>query len=182
MFSERLGDCMKRIGILGGAFDPVHIGHLMMAERAADAFDLDQVVFVVAHQSPFKLNGNANAKHRLAMVKKAIAGNDRFKASDVEIKRGGVSYTIDTLEHFRKTYKGAELFLIIGEDNVQHLNRWKHIDAIRQMAKMIVIERDWFDVSSSMIRNCLDQKKSIRYLTTDTVVRYIKENHLYKKA
>jgi nicotinate-nucleotide adenylyltransferase len=169
---------MKRIGLLGGAFDPIHTGHLMMAEAAADAFGLDQVIFVVAHQSPFKGKA-ASPKHRLAMVKAAVKGNARFAVSDVELKRKGVSYTIDTVGSYKHHNPDTEVFLIIGQDNVAGLSRWKHIDILRKMAHFVVIERDWFDVSSTLIRHKVSQKKSARYLTTDSVIRYIKQHRLY---
>ncbi len=170
---------MKRLGILGGSFDPVHQGHLMMAESAADAFSLDKVVFVVANHSPFKDERNASAPDRLNMVKAAIKHNPRLELSDVEIKRGGISYTVDTLNYFKKEYPHAELFLIIGGDNVPGLGRWKNIEAIKAMARFIVIERDWFDVSSSLLRDRLNKKKSIRYLTPESVIRYITKHCLY---
>ncbi len=171
---------MKYIGILGGSFDPVHNGHLMMAQSAVDAFGLDKVFFVVASHSPFK-DKAGSPKDRLAMVKKAVQGNASFAVSDIELKRGGVSYTIDTVSHFRKKFPKAQLFLIIGEDNVAGLPRWKNIEALEKTAKFIVIERDWFDVSSTLIRQKLEQKKSIRYLTPDGVIRYIKQNRLYAR-
>ncbi|MBI4309851.1 MAG: nicotinate (nicotinamide) nucleotide adenylyltransferase [Candidatus Omnitrophica bacterium] len=175
-----MGKSENKLGILGGCFDPVHAGHLMMAEAAADAFGLDKVIFVAANQPPFKNGGAAaSARDRLAMVKAAIKGNPRLAVSDVEIKRGGVSYTVDTLDYFRKIYPAAELFLIIGGDNVAGLAGWKSIDSIRKFASFIVIERDWFDVSSTLIRQRIKQKKSIRYLTADGVIRYINRNRLY---
>ena len=171
-----------KIGILGGSFDPLHVGHLMMAESAADAFGLDKVIFVVANQSPFKMSERAGTQDRLAMVKAAIKGNARLAVSDIELKRGGVSYTIDTLNYFRKILPSVELFLIIGEDHVPGLPGWKNIEAIKQLAGFIVIERAWFDVSSSLVRQRLKQKKSIRYLTTDGVIRYINRRHLYLES
>jgi nicotinate-nucleotide adenylyltransferase len=170
---------MKRIGILGGAFDPIHLGHLMMAENAADAFCLDKVIFTVAFQSPFK--GKAvSPKHRLNMVKAAIKGNKRFEVSDIELKRKGVSYTIDTVGYFKHHHPSDELFLIIGQDNVSGLKNWKNIDVLKKMAQFIVIERDWFNVSSTLIRTKLKEKKSVRYLTPDAVIGYISRHNLYK--
>ena len=172
---------MKRIGILGGAFDPIHIGHLMMAENAADAFGLDRVIFTVAFQSPFKAKA-VSPTHRLAMVKAALKGNPRLGVSDIEIKRGGVSYTVDTVRHFKALYPKAQLFLIIGEDNVAGLSRWKNIGAVQKLAKCIVIERYWFDVSSTLIRRKLKARKSIRYLTPDAVIAYINKKGLYGRS
>jgi nicotinate-nucleotide adenylyltransferase len=169
---------MKRIGILGGAFDPIHHGHLMMAENAADAFKLDQVIFVVANQSPFK--GKAvSPKHRLAMVKAAVKGNPRFSVSNIELKRKGVSYTIDTVGYFKHHHPDAEVFLIIGEDNVPGFDHLKNIEALRKMVQFVVIDRAWFNVSSTLIRHKISQKKSVRYLTADPVIRYISRHRLY---
>jgi nicotinate-nucleotide adenylyltransferase len=171
---------MRKIGILGGAFDPIHLGHLMMAENAADAFGLDKVIFTVAFQSPFKGKA-ASPKHRLNMVKAAIKGNKRFEVSDVELKRKGVSYTIDTVGYFKHHHPNDELFLIIGQDNVSGLKNWKNIDVLKKMAHFVVIERDWFNVSSSLIRTKLKTKKSVRYLTPDAVIGYISRHNLYGK-
>ena len=172
---------MRKIGILGGSFDPVHAGHLMMAESAAGAFELDKVIFVVANQSPFK-KVKATAQDRLSIIKAAIKSNSRLAVSDIELKRGGISYTADTLGHFKKTCPRAELFLIIGDDLTAGLSRWRNIAAVKKCARFIVIERGWFDVSSTLIRRRLRQKKSIRYLTTDAVIKYINRHHLYQES
>jgi len=171
---------MKRVGILGGSFDPIHNGHLLMAELARDKMGLDQVVFVPAFCSPHKLGKVLPAgSRRLAMVKLAIKGNPNFISSDIELKRGGVSYSIDTLRALRARHPKAQLFWITGEDNVRGLSTWKDFPAIIRMAAFIAVSRAWFPVSSSEVRQRLRQKKSIRYLTPDSVIRYIKQHRLY---
>ncbi len=171
---------MKKIGILGGSFNPIHVGHLMMAQGALDALSLDEVVFMPAHCSPHKRDEDlASSEHRLSMVRLAIAGNKRFSLSDMEIKRGGKSYTIETIRSFKKQHPQSRLFFIIGEDNVPGLKTWQGIDEILRTASFIVINRSWFDVSSSLIRQHIKRKKSIRYLTSDAVVNYILRKKLY---
>ncbi|MBI3601699.1 MAG: nicotinate (nicotinamide) nucleotide adenylyltransferase [Candidatus Omnitrophica bacterium] len=171
---------MRKIGFLGGSFNPIHVGHLMMAQAALDTLGLDEVVFVPAYCSPHKRDEDlASGQERLNMVRLAIAGNKRLSLSDVEIKRGGKSYTIETIRSFKNQYPRARLFFIIGEDNVAGLRTWQGIDEILCMASFIVINRSWFDVSSSLIRQHIKRKRSIRYLTPDAVVNYILRKKLY---
>jgi len=171
---------MNRIGILGGSFDPIHNGHLLMAELARDKMRLDQVIFIPACCSPHKVNkALPDGLDRLNMVKLAIKGNPFFTASAMELKRGGISYTIDTLRALRAQYPKAQLFWITGEDNVQGLKTWKSFPEIIRLASFIAVSRLWFNVSSSGIRQRVKRKKTIRYLTPDSVIRYIKQHKLY---
>ena len=172
---------MQRIGILGGSFNPVHNGHLLMAELAMAHMHLDHVIFMPAHCSPYKTGQNlADAKHRLNMVRLAIKGNPNLCLSDMEIKRGGVSYAIDTLRAVHEQNPKAKLFWIVGEDNVGGLEGWKDFDQIIGLASFVAISREWFNISSSLIRRNVRQKKSIRYLTPEAVIRYINKHHLYR--
>lgn len=172
---------MARIGILGGSFNPVHHGHLLMAELAHDKMRLDQVVFIPANCSPFKSLGQLpSGQHRLNMIKAAIAGNAHFSVSDLELKRGGPSYTIDTLRVLRQENPKAKLFWIIGEDNITGLKSWKNFDEIISLASFVAISRLWFNISSSEIRRRLKQKRSIRYMAPDRVVEYINTHKLYQ--
>jgi len=113
---------VKRIGILGGTFNPVHIGHLAIAQMASDKLRLDKVIFVPCNLPPHKSVKNMpSAHHRYNMVKLAIAGNDQFEISNFEIKKNGKSYSIDTLKYFRRLFgKSAKLFFIVGGDTVSH--------------------------------------------------------------
>ena len=170
-----------RIGILGGSFNPIHNGHLLMAELARDKMRLDKVIFMPAHCSPHKTRKHLpDGGHRLSMVKLAIKGNADFTAGDLELKRAGISYTIDTLKALRLRYPKAQLFWIIGEDNIAGLRTWKDFSAIIRLASFIAVSRLWINISSSELRGRLKQKKSIRYLTADGVIRYIKVNRLYR--
>src|SRR5262245_48459057 len=114
-----------RVAIFGGSFNPIHVGHLMLAEEAAERLGLDRVIFVPAAESPLKgRTGMAPAAARLEMARKAVAGNRRFAVSDVEVKRGGKSYTVETLEHFRRALpRGARLWLVLGRDAAADLGK-----------------------------------------------------------
>lgn len=172
----------KRIGILGGSFNPIHHGHLLMAELARQKMDLTQVIFMPAHCSPFKSKVKlASAKDRLRMVELAIMDNHFFSVSDMELKRKGVSYTIDTLREVRTLCPNAELFWIVGHDHVPGLKSWKYFDEIIKIASFVAVSREWFNVSSSEIRQSAVKGRSIRYLTTDPVVKYIETRRLFQK-
>ena len=188
-----------KIGILGGSFNPIHHGHLLMAQAAMEGMGLDEVIFVPAACSPHKADKDlAPAKDRLAMARAAIKGEAQFSLSDCEIKRGGKSYSIDTVRYFRELRPKAELFWIIGADSLSTLHTWKDIKEILKIASFIAVNRPGckqvkpkagikinqvmmpgVEISSSDIRRRLKAKKSIRYLTTDPVIRYILKKNLY---
>ena len=189
---------MKRIGILGGSFDPIHFGHLLMAQSAAEALKLDAVFFVPALRSPFKIRHFLpEAGKRLVMAKEAIKGNKAFKLYDGELRRGRVSYTIDTLKELKAKYPRSKFYLLMGADNLRTFHRWKDPQGILSLARLMVLNRPGFDknypkrwpylkinmpavdISSSDIRQRLKTKKSIWYLTPKTVIRYIKRYRLY---
>lgn len=132
----------KRIGIFGGTFDPVHRAHLAVAESARQHAGLDLVIFVVAGTPPHKRDEvHETAEHRLRLVETAIAGRDGLAASRVEIDRDGPSYTVDTLYELEAQYPGAELFLIIGEDSLVDLPKWRMPDRILDRAHLLVVPR-----------------------------------------
>lgn len=173
----------KRIGILGGSFNPIHHGHLLMAEIARQKMDLDQVIFMPAYCSPFKSNVPlASPQDRLNMVSLAIADHHYFSVSDLELNRQGISYTIDTLRTIRDVCPSAELFWIVGHDHVPGLKKWKYFSEIIAMASFVAVSRMWFNISSSEIRQTLRDGGSIRYLTPDAVVRYIEGKRLYRNG
>ncbi|MDZ4242549.1 MAG: nicotinate-nucleotide adenylyltransferase, partial [Candidatus Omnitrophota bacterium] len=130
-----------RIGLLGGTFNPVHIGHMVIAQTALDKAGLDRVIFVPCHEPPHKkIPHLASARDRLAMIRLAVAENPRFDVSDVEVRRAGRSYTIDTVRHFRDLYKGkAKLHFIIGGDSFAALSAWHCIDEIARIVTFIVV-------------------------------------------
>jgi nicotinate-nucleotide adenylyltransferase len=187
-----------KIGILGGTFNPIHIGHLILAEEAREKLGLDKVIFVPAYQPPHKDNSDiAQAGARFTMIKLAIKGNKNFEVSDIEIKRNGRSYTIDTIKEFKLKYPKDDLYFIIGSDLLKYLNDWKDLGEIIKMVKFIVATRPGYplekipsyiktipiravDVSGFEVRECIEENKSFRYLVPEAVCDYISRKGLYK--
>ncbi len=131
-----------RLGILGGSFDPIHLGHLRSAEEVREAFALDRVTFVPANRPPHKPDRRmADGRQRLDMVELAVAGNPAFRASGLEIDRGGVSYSVDTLEEFAATCRDAELFFIVGIDAFGEMQTWKDAARLFDLASVVVTNR-----------------------------------------
>lgn len=187
-----------KLGLLGGSFNPIHHGHLITATRAAEAVRLDRVLFIPAAQSPLKTGRDlAPAADRWAMLRLALRGNRRFAASDLELRRGGVSYTVDTLREIRRQTK-ASLFWILGTDAAALLPRWKAIDEVRRLATFVIVSRPGekpprhlpedvvlqvplLQISSSEIRDRARKALDLRYLAPDPVVRYIERKGLYRR-
>ena len=135
-----------RIGVFGGSFDPVHIGHLVAAECCREQADLDRVVFVPAAIQPHKQHRQlASGQHRMDMLTLATAGHDAFEVSGDELERGGVSYTIDTLERLRDRHPGDELLLLLGPDAFLGLPTWRDPRRIIAMADIVAMERESLD-------------------------------------
>ncbi len=175
----------RRIGVFGGTFDPIHVGHLAVASAAAHGADLDEVLFVVAHR-PWQKVGTRDISPsglRLAMVQAATESRADFSASSIEIDRGGSSYTIDTIETLRLADPGADFVLVIGSDVVSSLNTWHRHDELRDMCTLAVVDRpgdvgsepppNWtvrrvdaplMDLSSSMLRSRLAADLPVDYL------------------
>jgi nicotinate-nucleotide adenylyltransferase len=131
-----------KIGFMGGSFDPVHCGHLQAARDACKFVRLARVIFVPAAHAPLKSSApQASAADRLAMLRAAIKGEPRFAVSDHEIRQGGVSYTIDTMRHFRAEFPGARLHWIIGADQLARLPQWREIDALAKLVHFVVMDR-----------------------------------------
>ncbi|MDZ8119775.1 nicotinate-nucleotide adenylyltransferase [Pontiella agarivorans] len=128
---------VRRFGLFGGSFDPVHSGHLIIAQDAAEKLELDQVVFIPAAIPPHKQHlQQASAEHRLNMLKLALKSDRRFFVSDVEISRGGVSYFVDTVSSMKRDMPAAELFLIVGSDTLVDLHNWYRIDEIMKYCEI----------------------------------------------
>jgi len=135
----------QRIGIIGGSFNPIHVAHLIIADRFVEQCALDTCIFVPAHQSPFKVGGRGHrdpsARQRFEMVQAATSLNVRFDVSSAEIDRGGVSYTIDTVRELRAVQPNAELFLLIGSDQAIEFVGWKDWQDICRMAQLCIVRR-----------------------------------------
>lgn len=186
-----------KIGILGGTFNPIHIGHLILAEEIREKIGLDKIIFVPTYLPPHKNNTDiAPAWDRYRMIKLAIKRNPFFLVSDFEIKKDGLSYTIDTIKEFKKVYPQDDLYFLIGSDLLKYLDDWKDLPEILQMVKFIVATRPGYplekipayistmeiravDVSAFEVRQCIKNKKSFRYLVPEAVFRYINKNKLY---
>jgi len=192
---------MQRIGIFGGTFDPPHVGHLIAAEMARDAYAIERMLFVPAAHSPLKASEKATpVEHRLAMTELLVAGNTNFEVSDIELKREGTSYTIDTLRALQHLNPDSALFLFIGMDNAARFQQWKDPEEVSKAAMVVALPRRGFEfneipdeiryllevfpiplieVSSTEIRERVRSGKTIRYLVPPAVEQYIREKKLY---
>jgi nicotinate-nucleotide adenylyltransferase len=183
-----------RTGIYGGTFNPVHHGHLILARQALEEFKLDRLIFVPAAESPFKIqNHTAPAGDRLAMLRLAIAGENRFSVDPLEIERGGISYSIDTVKMFRSRDPKAELFFLVGEDNADRLTEWHRFEDLKKLVFFVVLSRSEdfesseypvvqrrIEISSTEIRNRVAKQESITYLVPESVKHYIEQHQLYQ--
>jgi len=188
---------LKKIGILGGTFNPVHTGHLILAQDALEQFGLDRVLFIPCahppHKTPYRL---APASHRIGMLKAALNGDSRFAVSDMEIKRGGVSYSIDTLRELRRMFPKSVLYFIIGADSLTELHSWRKVGEIQKLCIFIAMGRPGYvvrsssnvrlfkghlvEISSSEIRKRVAEGRRIRHLVPKAVERYIRSRCLYQ--
>jgi nicotinate-nucleotide adenylyltransferase len=131
-----------KLGLFGGSFDPVHLGHLLVAQAAIEELGLDKLFFIPAAQSPFKPDSRpAPASARLQLLRLALAGRTNCGIDGQEIRRGGVSYTVDTLRDYAKKFPGAELFYLIGADHAARLNEWREPNELAKLAEFVVIPR-----------------------------------------
>lgn len=190
---------MKRIGLFGGSFDPVHLGHLLVAQAAREELGLDRLFFVLAAQSPFKPESRpAPAAARLQWLRLALAGQCHCEIDDQEIRRGGISYAIDTLRDYGRRFPQAAFFYLIGADNVAKLPLWREANALAQLAEFVVIPRPGggdppfpapfrgrkltgfpMAVSSSQIRERVKAGLPIDPLVPTAVAGAIRDHRLY---
>lgn len=193
-----------KIGLLGGSFDPVHFGHLMAAQDAFEQHRLDKVILVPAAQAPLKPNEvQSLAEDRLAMLRAATEWDHRFEVSDIELQRGGTSYTIDSVKHFRREYPDARLFWIIGGDQLPKLHLWHDIGELAQLIEFIFLERPGHPVrehpdipglrlhrcdghllaiSSTELRERVRRGLSLDYFVPHKAIVYIREHGLYRSS
>ncbi len=189
-----------KIGLFFGSFNPVHVGHMAIANYMAQNTDLDQVWMVVSPHNPLK-NKKTLAKDfdRLHLINLAIGSNDLLRASDIEFYLPKPSYTIDTLTYLKEKYPTHQFVLIMGSDNIATLHKWKNYEQILQHEIYVyqrpnykegdlvnhenvkLFEAPLFDISASYIRKTIKEKKSIQYLVPDTVYEYLKMSPIYEK-
>jgi nicotinate-nucleotide adenylyltransferase len=192
---------MSKIGIFGGTFDPIHMGHLITAQSVREIRELDKIIFIPAYISPHKTEAKASStEHRINMIKRAIEDVPFFDCSDIEIKKGGISYTVDTLRELKKIY--YEIEFIIGYDNIFSFNKWKDPDEILKLAKIIVLKRKsslpptyedkyyhqaifvqtrGIEISATDIRERVKNGQPVHFLVPQKVKEYIYEQNLYKE-
>jgi nicotinate-nucleotide adenylyltransferase len=184
---------LKKIGIYGGSFDPIHHGHLILAREAREALVLAKIIFVPAAMSPLKGRGPvASGDLRLKMLHAAVEGEEGFAVDDCELRRPPPSWTIDTVLEIRKREPASEIYLLIGEDNVATLDRWRRFDELETMVRFVVLDRTGsqtqgnydivrrkIDISATEIRNRVAHGQSIRYLVPPPVEEIIQREKLY---
>jgi nicotinate-nucleotide adenylyltransferase len=190
----------KRLGIMGGTFDPIHNGHLVAASEAASRYNLEKVIFVPTANSVFKHNKIvATQEHRYLMCVVATAANPSFIVSRADIDRGGTTYTIDTLQDIKKEYPEYELFFITGADAVRDIESWNEYEKLFSLAKFVAVTRPGYSIDKKLTEkygvdqlqvpamaisstDCRERAKSnkpIWYLVPDGVVQYINKHQVY---
>ncbi len=200
---------LQRLGIFGGSFNPVHVGHCIMAEHFVQQMRLDRCLFVPTSISPFKQEErpDVSAHHRLQMLQSVCRRNATFGVDDCEIRRGDVSYTIDTLEIMRERYPQSDLFLLIGSDQAKAFTKWRRWQDVSSLAQVCIARRPFInadeeqavvrelqgdgrapilldvpfvEISSHSIRERIAESKTVRYLVPDSVLRHIRKHKLYR--
>ncbi len=200
------GKKIRKTGILGGTFDPIHMGHLMIGESARESLELERVILIPSGCSYMKENVST-AEHRYKMTELAISGNPYFEVSDIETKRTGDTYSYETLEKLRVCYPDDQFYFIVGADTVFSISSWKNPELIFQNCTLAVSVREGYDmeainqgialltqkyqaniclfaldridISSTQIREKLQSGSSIKYYIPDSVIEYINRNNLY---
>lgn len=191
-----------KLGIFGGTFDPPHIGHLIVAQDAWAALRLDRLLFMLANVPPHKRGRvAAPAAARLALLEAAVAGDPRFEASDLELRRAGTSYTVDTLRELHAQFPAAELFFLMGVDQFRDLHTWREPEAIARLATVVVLSRTGvevaqprldvrhitlpvtrIDISATEVRRRVSAGEPIRYLVPPAVEAIIEREGLYRRV
>jgi nicotinate-nucleotide adenylyltransferase len=200
------GSWVMRLGLFGGTFDPIHLGHLIMAEQCRESCALDRVWFVVAGAPPHKLGGRTAVTHRLEMVRIAVAGHPAFAVSEIEASRPGPHYSVETLESVHRDSPDDDLFFLIGADSLADLPSWREPARIAQLATIVVVNRPGIEeadpsnlpdlgpgsrrlvsvtipqigIASTDLRRRLAEGRSIRYLVPRGVEAYIEAQGLYR--
>jgi nicotinate-nucleotide adenylyltransferase len=191
-----------KIALYFGSYNPIHIGHLAIANYIVEFTDIDQLWFVVSPQNPFKKKENLLADyHRLELVTRAIDNDDRFRASNIEFNLPKPSYTVDTLAHLKERFPNYSFVILIGSDNLENFPKWKNYEVILENYAVIVYPRPGFDkskiqnhknitlaegvplmeISSTFIRNAIKEHKDIRYFMPPMSWKYLDEMNFYRK-
>lgn len=185
-----------KIGIFGGSFNPIHNGHLIMAEYIREACHLDKILIIPCGKPCHREHNYVSDNDRINMINLAIESNIYFELSDIEINSTKTSYTYDTLVNLKKLYPNDEFYEIIGEDSADYLTTWKNYEEMLKLCKFIVFKRRGFnyepehknikvldspyiEISSTMIRDSIKNQKSVKYLLPDSLIKYITTNNLY---
>lgn len=197
---------MKKYGIMGGTFNPIHLGHLMISEYIREDMQLDEIIFVPTGNPPHKKTTDAELRYK--MVELAVEENKYFSISDIEVRNSDISYTVDTITKLEKELDG-KIYFIIGSDTLFQLKTWKKIDLLFEKVEFIcairpeyvstqildlelkylkqkykaeihIVETPLYEISSTDLRNRISKGKSVKYLIPDKVIDYIKEKELYK--
>jgi nicotinate-nucleotide adenylyltransferase len=189
-----------KLGLFGGSFDPVHLGHLLVAQAAREELGLDRLFFIPAAQSPFKPGSNpAPTADRLHLLRLALAGQTWAEIDEQELHRGGVSYSIDTLRDYARRFPGAKFFYLIGADHTDKISTWRNADELARLAEFVIVPRPGqnevsipepfrgrvlkgfpLGVSSSQIRSRVKAGQSIDHLVSDAVAEAIRISTLYR--
>lgn len=205
---EASGKSSHKIGIMGGTFNPIHIGHLLLSERAYEQFDLEKVYVMPTNNPPHKMDTKIESDlHRCAMVQLAIESNPHFELSLLEVNRKGLTFTVDTLRELQSQYPDKEWYFIVGGDSLEYMDKWRSPEIIFSMATIVVAIRDEYDeealqekikhlqelyhakielismpnieISSTDIRQRLSHGLSCKYLVPERVEAYISRHQLY---
>ena len=191
------------LGVLGGTFDPIHMGHLVLTEQVREKFQLERVIFIPSASPPHKTEQKLSlAEDRFEMTKLALEGSPFFFVSDIELKREGLSYTVETLRELKELYKDSEIYFLTVSDVLNEITTWKDPEEIYKLAKIVIGVRPGFDkfdpenhfakksiiinitgidISSTQIREKVRKGESIKYLVPSKVEEYIRKRNLYKK-
>jgi nicotinate-nucleotide adenylyltransferase len=186
---------LKKIGIFGGTFDPIHHGHLILARDAIETLQLDRLIFIPAALSPHKLEQQPTPPAvRMEMVRAAIEGDPNFAVDAMELERPPPSYAIDTVETLRQRESGTEFFFLVGEDNIARLSTWHRFPELAKLVQFVVLDRSGLntahpypairrqlDISATDIRKRVATGRSIRYLVPPAVAAIIHERQLYRE-
>lgn len=190
---------MKKIGILGGTFDPPHNGHLLIANEVLNALQLEEIWFMPNHEPPHKKRSNSvSDEDRVQMLELAISGNNSFKIEKIELERNGPSYTIDTMKILTEIHTGYSFYFIIGADMVEYLPKWNRIEELINLVQFVGVQRPGYEVatdypilyvdvpqmevSSSDIRARIQTGKPIKYLLPESVISYMMGGRLYESG